>query len=227
MKRITEEDIEGSIPADAYAFMKHGKMEIDEKQGVSCGYCEHVAEGLKQAYKHYREEHKEVWEQKIKSFTSEKKVGNKLIRKIPLVDETPQEERHVIKQCTTNSDICLVEFDIRLKKKEEEEEIPEEVDSVIDLGRVDKKDMLDLTKTLRYWLKYAQKREKENKEATKEEMYSQNVGDSKLPNIIKKLLAEDAKKVIVSENKLGNFEVSYVKKKEEKKDDDTFKLDID
>jgi len=50
-------------------------------------------------------------------------------------------------------------------------------------------------------------------------MYSQNVGDPKLPNIIKKLLTEDAETVIISENKLGNFEVKYTKKKQEQGED--------
>jgi hypothetical protein len=85
---------------------------------------------------------------------------------------------------------------------------------------------------LKKHLTFIKKRKKDFDEAKKEEIYSQNVGDSKLPNIIKRLLSEDAEAVIISENKVGNFEVKYRKKKsviEKEKvenDDKIFKIDI-
>jgi len=227
MKKITDKDIEGSIPGDAYSYMKPEKMEIDESKGVSCGYCDNVADGLKQAYKHYREEHKDIWENKMQSFKSTKKVGNKIIKRFPVLEGKPQEERHVVRQCATNKSICVIDFDIKVKREETEEEIPEDTELDLDLGKIDKIDIDKLNKTLRGWLKYANKRDADKKETEKEHMYSQNVGDSKMPNIIKKLLSDEASVVLISENKIGNYEVKYIKKiKDKDAKNDIFKIDI-
>ena len=232
IKRITEEDIKGSVPGDAYSFMNSDDMKIDESHGVSCGYCKNVAYGLRPAYKHYTEVHKDIWQKKINSFNSEKKVGKKLIKRMADLENTPEEERHVINQCSTNKNICIIDFDVLVKKKEvEEEKEEEEVSFELNIGRINKEDIDSLNVTLRAWLALARKKEKEKKEKEKEHMHSQNVGDTKLPNIIKKLLSEDAESVIVKNNKLGNFEVKYTKKKEvldkeeKKKEDDLFNIE--
>jgi len=225
MKRITKDDIKGSVPGDAYSFMDPEKMKIDDSHGVSCSYCENVAKGLRPAYMHYKEKHKEFWDKKMKGFTSEKKVGSKIIRKMPALENTPEDERHVINQCATNKNICIIDFDVLVERVTIEEDIPEDLDAIIDLGDINKEDLDKLIGTLKGWLTYAKRKAKDKKKEKIEHVHSQNVGRVKLPNVIDRLLSEDAISVIIKKNKLGNYEVKFTKKekpetKEEEKSDE-------
>lgn len=232
LKRITEEDIEGSLPGDAYCYMDLDNLDLDQS-AISCGYCEYVANSLKDAYKHYKEEHKNVYDDRIKKLTAERKSGNKIIKKKLLFNDKPEEERHMYTQSATNKKICVIDFDIRITKEEVEEEMTKDVKMELDISNditeETLKELNDLLKKHLNYLKY------KNKKSTGEQNYSQNVSDPKLPNVIKKLFSEGAEKVIISENKNGNYTVGYKVKdinklsKIDHKDDDkdgTFKIDL-
>lgn len=231
--RITDSDIEGSVPGDAYSYMDQTKMEIIE-DGISCAYCEHMSSSVKEAYSHFKNVHKDIWENNIKCFTSEKKKEDKIIKIVPDLDATIEEERHSYNQSATNKSVCVIDFDVNIKRREieiplEKEKVEGDVYLKIKKDKIEKDDIKKLNSILYGYLKYLQKKN-DTKNKDKKFLYSQNVSDSKLPNIIKKLLSEDATSVIIKNNKSGNFEVMYTKKEikeeEDKKLDNIFDLDI-
>jgi len=209
-KRITDEDIEGSISGDAYGYMDPQSMIMDESE-IYCAYCKNCTDSLDKAYVHFRSQHKDKWDLKIENNTSKVRKGNKIIITKPDLENKTDSERHLVEQ-SQNPKVCIIWFDAKLEYISTEESILDDSEFEIDLGnRVTSSDIHKLSGVLKDWLKVAQKHKmiENGKPVEEDKMYSQNVGEKKLVEIINKLLVEDALIVHISKNTKGNFIVKY------------------